>query len=182
MTTPTTEQIREKALELYMQEQETKGFSDVSTPEDHELKEEGTWLEAKKELMSPYPDSVNDALDATSRKALADNEKLREKVKELRQKLCEKPEPKPVIIQQPQPQPQGINVTMTVPVLNMKVYYEQPKPQKPKAYPIKIRGQTQAKTCRYAKRFLKLTYTGLVWTGRILILFFAALEHVIETR
>jgi hypothetical protein len=51
MVTPSKEEIRAKALELFMNEMYAKGMTDVPTPEDDELKEGSWWERAKEELM-----------------------------------------------------------------------------------------------------------------------------------
>ena len=58
MVTPTRSQIQERATEIFMQEQYRSGMGSVSTPEVHELKEEGTWQTAKEELMRSNGGSI----------------------------------------------------------------------------------------------------------------------------
>jgi len=59
MTTPTADEIREKAIELFMQDCPCC----TNTPEDYELKEGGFWEEAKILLMKSVPPELEEHLE-----------------------------------------------------------------------------------------------------------------------
>ena len=52
MVTPSHDEIRAEALRVYMEESYRAGLEDISTPEDHELKEGNFWERAKIDLMT----------------------------------------------------------------------------------------------------------------------------------
>lgn len=63
MVTPTRDEIRAKALAMYMGDQYKAGLTDIPTPEDDELKEENYWLRAQRELMtSPEAKAADEML------------------------------------------------------------------------------------------------------------------------
>ena len=62
MVTPTRDEIRAKALELYMQEAYRTGLKDIPTPEDYELKEDNYWQRAQRELMTSPEAAATDEL------------------------------------------------------------------------------------------------------------------------
>lgn len=58
---PTTERIREKAIEMFVEDRVRAGLPAI-TPEDHELKEESYWEKARRELMSGVQSELEEYL------------------------------------------------------------------------------------------------------------------------
>lgn len=69
MVTPTTEEIRTKAITLFMRDEYTAAPEDITTPEDYELKEGGYWLQAQHELMRGLPTFKREKMFLENRRA-----------------------------------------------------------------------------------------------------------------
>jgi hypothetical protein len=95
MATPTTEEIKERAIQKFMAENAGRGAYEEggqapSEPEEDELKETGVWEEARRELMSEGGNlSPEEKERAQRRKA-----ELLEELKSVREALGYKPRPK----------------------------------------------------------------------------------------